>query len=1354
MISKDHFLAYRRLGFGLILLLTLSICIPGTVSAQAPPPVPTEYQDLYTSLTNYLNSFNATLNASWNGAPSPVVFSSTLVFADGNAGSQLINPGYYNGIVNQLQALKAMGVQAVTVPVEFPILYQPFFTNPSDYQLYYNFYQQVAASARALGMKVIVENNILLSGGLRAGWNTAPFYASLNWTQYQQARAQCAVAVAQAMQPDYLVVVEEPDTEASQTGQSQANTVAGSDSLLSTILTALQQSGVTGVKYGAGVGTWMNGYDQYIQSYVSMPVDFIDFHVYPINNGFLTNSLTVASIAASAGKPVSMTEAWMWKVRDSELNVLTPDQIMSRNAYSFWAPLDTAYMQTMENLAYYTNMAFLTPEASYYYWTYQDYNAVQNWTASQLWTQTVQLTSQANQQALYTSTGMAYYNFLVNPPDTAPPSTPGNLTGVSGSPTGAALSWNASTDNVGVAGYYVYRNGVNVATTASTIYQDTGLTGATTYPYYVVAFDLGGNVSPPSLTVNVTTQDLTPPTAPPSVTATATTTTQINVTWAAATDDLAIGSYRVFQGTSPSNLVQIALTPATTFSYTSYSLTPNTTYYYAVQAGDTSGNLSPMSVIVSATTLALPSTPGALAATASSTSTFQIILAWGASTSGMPLAGYQIFRGTSSSNMAQIGTVATTSYTDIGLSAGTQYFYGVRAIDSGGNLSPMSNTANATTLALPSAPTAVSGTATVTQITLGWLAGPAGLPIGSYRVFRGTSVSGMVQIATVTKTSFIDSGLTGNTTYYYGVQEADTGGNISPMSPATPVTTLALPSTPSNLVATASTTSTGQIILTWSASTSGLPLTGYRIYRGSSPSNLSQLATVSPTSYTDIGLTGGTQYCYGVQAIDTGGNVSGMSTTACATTLALPSAPTSVTAKANSPSQVTVTWIPGPSGLPVNVYGVFRGTSPSNLVQVASTKNTSFTDNSLSPSTYYYYAVQESDTIGNISPLSAPPVSVLTLGPPQPPVSVTAVPTSTSKISVSWVAGASTLPVTSYRIFRSTSPSGLTQIATRSASPYSDSSLTPSTTYYYGVEEVDSSGAVSPMSQIVQVTTPALPSPPTNVVATPTSTKQVSLTWVAGPSGLTVKSYKVFRGTTSTNLSQVGTATATTYTDKSLSPATTYYYGVEEVDTAGDVSAMSQIAAAKTLAPPSAPVGVTVTASSTKQMVVTWTAGSSGVPVANYQVFRGSSPSNLSQVTSTTKTSYTDNSVSPSTTYCYAVQETDTDGNVSPKSAAVCATSLALPSPPTNVTGTAVSKTQISLTWTTAQSGMSIRSYNVYRGSTASNLAQYKTAAATATSFTDFSLTAGTTYYYAVQTVDTGGNQSALSNVVAVTTLN
>ena len=64
--------------------------------------------------------------------------------------------------------------------------------------------------------------------------------------------------------------------------------------------------------------------------------------------------------------------------------------------------------------------------------------------------------------------------------------------------TSVSLSWAASTDDVGVAGYQIYRNGVQVGTITDTNYTDSGLTGNTAYTYSIDAYDAAGNVSPQS----------------------------------------------------------------------------------------------------------------------------------------------------------------------------------------------------------------------------------------------------------------------------------------------------------------------------------------------------------------------------------------------------------------------------------------------------------------------------------------------------------------------------------------------------------------------------------------------------------------------------------------------------------------------------------------------------------------------------------------------------------------------------------------------------------------------------------------------------------------------------------------
>ncbi|WP_035803766.1 glycoside hydrolase family 6 protein [Kitasatospora mediocidica] len=89
--------------------------------------------------------------------------------------------------------------------------------------------------------------------------------------------------------------------------------------------------------------------------------------------------------------------------------------------------------------------------------------------------------------------------------DTTPPSSPTGLSVTGTTASSVSLSWTASTDNVGVTGYDVYRNATKVATSTTTGYTDSGLTAATAYQYTVTAHDAAGNVSTASAAVTATT---------------------------------------------------------------------------------------------------------------------------------------------------------------------------------------------------------------------------------------------------------------------------------------------------------------------------------------------------------------------------------------------------------------------------------------------------------------------------------------------------------------------------------------------------------------------------------------------------------------------------------------------------------------------------------------------------------------------------------------------------------------------------------------------------------------------------------------------------------------------------------
>ena len=112
---------------------------------------------------------------------------------------------------------------------------------------------------------------------------------------------------------------------------------------------------------------------------------------------------------------------------------------------------------------------------------------------------------------------------------------------------------------------------------------------------------------------------------------------------------------------------------------------------------------------------------------------------------------------------------------------------------------------------------------------------------------------------------------------------------------------------------------------------------------------------------------------------------------------------------------------------------------------------------------------------------------------------------------------------------------------------------------------MDSANDDSALSNTVWGITLLLPTTPANVVAQGTSSSQIALTWLPSGGVLSIAHYYVFRGSSPNNMSQIATTINPLYNDRSLSAGTTYYYGVQAADTAGDHSAISAGVAGTTL---------------------------------------------------------------------------------------------------------------------------------------------------------------------------------------------
>jgi chitodextrinase len=261
--------------------------------------------------------------------------------------------------------------------------------------------------------------------------------------------------------------------------------------------------------------------------------------------------------------------------------------------------------------------------------------------------------------------------------------------------------------------------------------------------------------------------DTTPPSAPGGLTAKPGSTKNV-LTWSAATDNIGVSAYDVYR-----NGTYLATTAPSALTYTDSTAVSGTGYTYQVAARDLAGNTTSATVLVNggSSDTTPPSAPTALTATA--TGQTSVSLSWGAATGNIGVTRYTILRGGTA-----VGTVAagTTSYSDTGLTSGTQYTYQVTASDAAGNVSQPSNQAAVTTQADTTPPTApgtpVVSSLTSAQVGLTWTTSTDDVGVAGYRVTRNGSV-----IATVTGGSYTDTSVSPGTSYTYAITAYDAAGN-------------------------------------------------------------------------------------------------------------------------------------------------------------------------------------------------------------------------------------------------------------------------------------------------------------------------------------------------------------------------------------------------------------------------------------------------------------------------------------------------------------------------------------------------------------------------------------------------
>jgi chitodextrinase len=595
----------------------------------------------------------------------------------------------------------------------------------------------------------------------------------------------------------------------------------------------------------------------------------------------------------------------------------------------------------------------------------------------------------------------------------------------------------------------------------------------------------------------------------------------------------------------------------------------------------------------------------------------RVTVSWTRNTGDHDVDGYRVLR----NGVPITGQLvaATATYLDIGVTNDVTYSYTVQAHDTSDHWSADSTpavSATPTDLTPPATPTGVMGGRGEGTAGLAW--DPNSEPdLAGYILLRDEA-----EIATVTDTDFLDSGLTLDRSYSYTLVAVDTHGNRS--APTAPVvitpTDLTAPAGPSGFAAAPG---DGRVDLAWSANAEP-DVASYRVLRD----GVEVAVVTGATSYTDVGLINGVEYRYTLAAIDTHGNHS-LSTSPVFVTPVNPGAPappTGLTANAGD-AEVTLTWAanaePDIAGYVVRRDGV----------DVATVTTPGYVDTGLTNGTTYAWTVIAVGTDGDRSlPSSAATATPVSPDAPATPVGVVTTP-GDGQVLLSWTANGEP-DLATYRVLRN----GV-EIATVTGTTHTDLSLVNDVTYSYSVVAVDDDGNRSAPSPAVagRPTDLTPPAAPTGLAAVE-GEHAVSLTWTASAEP-DLATYRLLR-----NGVEIATLTSRGFVDTGLTNGVTYTYTLVAVDTHGNRSpASAPVVIVPRDMPPGAPTDVTATPGD-RRTVLAWTAPPDA-DVVEYRVLAEDGAVVATVAAPTTRVALPD--LLNGTTYRFTVVAVDAVGGVS-----------------------------------------------------------------------------------------------------------
>ena len=325
---------------------------------------PRKYRALYNEIATKLGDLDKSIKSQWNGRKADTAFGVELLVANSHRGEILLTDRAFKATILTLDRLKDIGVRSIALSIQYPVLTRSF-PRSAEYR---HFYKQVAQEVRRRGYILIVEMGTTFREPEFS--NMVVDYRGLTIDRFKGELREMAEAIIEDQRPDYFTILSEPDTHARNTGLDLS--VPNFAAIIRYVTEGLKHPGV---RLGAGAGTWNEMAYLTALGQIS-ELDYIDLHIYPIQRDFVVDRvMRVAKIAQNHNKGVSIGEAWLYKISESELGNITPVKVFARDVYSFWQPLDSLFLENIINLSHHVNAEFCSFFWMKYLYGYLDYNA-------------------------------------------------------------------------------------------------------------------------------------------------------------------------------------------------------------------------------------------------------------------------------------------------------------------------------------------------------------------------------------------------------------------------------------------------------------------------------------------------------------------------------------------------------------------------------------------------------------------------------------------------------------------------------------------------------------------------------------------------------------------------------------------------------------------------------------------------------------------------------------------------------------------------------------------------------------------------------------------------------------------